>query len=94
MPVPGWELTICGLAELGEHGARDVTHVLSIIDPDHPDPTDFAGYGRRHHRLTLGSTTSSRPAGLGAAGADARRGADPLRRGPRRAPRRAGSGIS
>ena len=53
MPVPGWDLTICGLAELRDHGARDVTHVLSIIDPDHPDPTDFAQYGRRHDRLTL-----------------------------------------
>ena len=53
MPVPGWELTVCGLAELGEHGTRDVTHVLSIIDPDEPDPADFARYGREHHRLTL-----------------------------------------
>lgn len=53
MPAEGWDLTICGLTELGQHGSRDVTHVLSILDPDHPDPTDFAAYGREHRRLTL-----------------------------------------
>lgn len=45
-------LTICGLAELEQHGARGVTHVLSIIDPDCPDPQDFRRYDR-HHRTTL-----------------------------------------
>jgi len=53
MPAADWELTICGLTELGDHGGRGVTHVLSILDPDHPDPADFAGYGREHRRLTL-----------------------------------------
>lgn len=45
-------LTVCGLDEL--HGPREpaVTHVLSILDPGHPDPTAF-GTWRQHHRLTL-----------------------------------------
>jgi len=45
-------LTICGLAELEQHGSSGVTHVLSILDPDRADPDDFAGYDR-HHRTTL-----------------------------------------
>jgi len=45
-------LTICGLDELCTHGAAGVTHVLSILDPGHPDPSDFAGYAP-HTRLTL-----------------------------------------
>lgn len=36
-------LTICGLDELAGHGSAKVTHVLSILDPDTPEP-DFAGY--------------------------------------------------
>jgi hypothetical protein len=31
-------VTICGIPELGEHCAAGVTHVLSILDPDWPDP--------------------------------------------------------
>jgi predicted protein tyrosine phosphatase len=45
-------LTICGLEELTEHRSRGVTHVLSILDPDWPDPDAFAAYDR-HHRTTL-----------------------------------------
>jgi predicted protein tyrosine phosphatase len=45
-------LTICGLNELGAFSTADVTHVLSILDPTHPEPTDFASYGP-HRRLTL-----------------------------------------
>jgi predicted protein tyrosine phosphatase len=45
-------LTICGLEELDLHGARGVTHVLSILDPDHPDPEAFLDYGT-HHRTSL-----------------------------------------
>ena len=39
-----YEITICGLAELCEHSRRGVTHVVSILDPEHPDPEDFAAY--------------------------------------------------
>jgi predicted protein tyrosine phosphatase len=45
-------LSICGLTELGAFRDASVTHVLSILDPDYPDPTDFANYGP-HSRLTL-----------------------------------------
>jgi predicted protein tyrosine phosphatase len=45
-------LTICGLQELGAFQNAAVTHVLSILDPNHPDPEDFAAYGP-HKRLTL-----------------------------------------
>lgn len=45
-------LTICGLTELGTFQDAKVTHVLSILDPGYPDPTDFAAYGP-HKRLTL-----------------------------------------
>jgi predicted protein tyrosine phosphatase len=45
-------LTICGLDELTLHGTRGVTHVVSILDPDHPEPEAFAAY-ERHHRTVL-----------------------------------------
>jgi predicted protein tyrosine phosphatase len=45
-------LTICGLEELGEHSTRRVTHVLSILDPEWPDPETFRAY-ERHHRTVL-----------------------------------------
>lgn len=43
--------TVCGLDELPEHGARGVSHVLSILDPGRAEP-DFAAYGA-HRRTTL-----------------------------------------
>ena len=43
-------LTICGLDEIEGHGSRAVTHVLSILDPEWPDP-DFGPYGP--HRRTV-----------------------------------------
>jgi predicted protein tyrosine phosphatase len=45
-------LTICGISELPDQGARSVTHVLSILDPDHPDPEAFQAYDP-HHRTVL-----------------------------------------
>src|ERR1041385_960459 len=47
-----FRVTICGIPELGEHCAAGVTHVLSIIAPDWPDPPDFADF-TPHRRLTL-----------------------------------------
>lgn len=43
--------TVCGLEELPGHGAKGVSHVLSILDPGWPDP-DFGGYSA-HRRTTL-----------------------------------------
>jgi predicted protein tyrosine phosphatase len=45
-------LTVCGLDELDEHAARGVTHILSILDPDWPDPVAFLGFDP-HFRVTL-----------------------------------------
>lgn len=44
-------LTVCGLEELESHGSRAVSHVLSILDPDWPDPS-FALYPP-HSRTVL-----------------------------------------
>lgn len=49
---PTRRLTICGIPELGTFQNAAVTHVLSILDPGHPEPADFAAYGP-HKRLTL-----------------------------------------
>lgn len=46
------DLTVCGIDELTAQSARNVTHVLSIIDPDRPALTEFSGYGD-HVRTTL-----------------------------------------
>ncbi len=51
-PVSISVLTICGISELPDQGARSVTHVLSILDPDHPDPDAFGAYDP-HHRTVL-----------------------------------------
>lgn len=45
-------LTICGISELPDQQERAVTHVLSILDPDHPDPEAFGAYDP-HHRTIL-----------------------------------------
>ena len=43
-------ITICGISELGEHCAAGVTHVLSILGPNSPDPPEFAAFAP-HRRL-------------------------------------------
>lgn len=50
-PLVPFRITICGLDELCLHGQSGVSHVLTILDPDWPDPADFAGYGP--HRRTV-----------------------------------------
>ncbi|MGC2411846.1 MAG: protein-tyrosine-phosphatase, partial [Stellaceae bacterium] len=47
-----FRVTICGIPELDEHSAAGVTHVLSILDPDWPDPPAFATFAP-HRRLAL-----------------------------------------
>ena len=44
--------TVCGLEELSGHGARGVSHVLSLLDPGTPEPEAFAAYDA-HRRTTL-----------------------------------------
>jgi predicted protein tyrosine phosphatase len=45
-------ITICGIPELGEHSAAGVTHVLSILGPNSPNPPEFAAFAP-HRRLIL-----------------------------------------
>src|SRR5579883_357662 len=45
-------ITVCGLEELHSHADRKVSHVLSILDPDQPEPEAFGAYGE-HARLEL-----------------------------------------
>jgi predicted protein tyrosine phosphatase len=45
-------VTICGIDELPLHGAAGVTHVLSILDPDWPEPEAFLRFDP-HRRLEL-----------------------------------------
>jgi len=45
-------ITICGIPELGAHSAAGVTHVLSILGPDSPDPPELAAFAP-HRRLVL-----------------------------------------
>jgi predicted protein tyrosine phosphatase len=47
-----FRVTICGIPELPEHCGAGVTHILSILDPDWPDPEAFADYAP-HRRLAL-----------------------------------------
>lgn len=49
---PAFRITICGIPELDQHGAAGVTHVLSILDPEYPDPPAFAAFAP-HRRLSL-----------------------------------------
>jgi predicted protein tyrosine phosphatase len=45
-------ITVCGIEELAGHADRKVSHVLSILDPDHAEPEAFGAYGE-HARLEL-----------------------------------------
>jgi predicted protein tyrosine phosphatase len=45
-------IAVCGLEELAGHADRQVSHVLSILDPEQPEPEAFGAYGE-HARLEL-----------------------------------------
>ncbi len=49
---PPFGITVCGVEELAGHGATRATHVLSILDPDHPVPEAFGTFGE-HDKLEL-----------------------------------------
>lgn len=49
-PLLPYKITICGLNELDAYCAAQVSHVLSILDPGHPDTVSFRRYGP-HQRL-------------------------------------------
>ncbi|MCB8881830.1 protein-tyrosine-phosphatase [Acidisoma cellulosilytica] len=50
--TPRFGMTVCGIEELGSHAGLAATHVLSILDPDHPVPEAFGQYGE-HAKLEL-----------------------------------------
>ncbi len=45
-------ITVCGIEELDGHGRTGASHVLSILDPDHPVPEAFGSFGE-HVKLEL-----------------------------------------
>ena len=51
-----FDISVCGIEELcemgGFAGGQGASHVLSILDPGHPVPDAFGGYGE-HARLEL-----------------------------------------
>jgi Predicted protein tyrosine phosphatase len=49
-PLVPFRITICGLGELDQHAAAGIDHVVSILDPDYPDPACFRRY-RQHRRV-------------------------------------------
>src|SRR5271165_4134545 len=51
-PLAFSSLTVCGLDELERHERGGVTHVLSILDPDWPEPAAFETFGP-HFRATF-----------------------------------------
>lgn len=50
-PLLPFPLTICGIDELPRHAGAGVSHVLSILDPDWPDPEHFAAFGPHRRQL-------------------------------------------
>ena len=47
-----FEITVCGIEELAGYCQAGVSHVLSLLDPDHPPPPAFGAFGE-HARLEL-----------------------------------------
>jgi len=47
-----FEITVCGIGELGRYAARGVSHVLSLLDPRMVERPSFAAFGA-HRRLEL-----------------------------------------
>ena len=50
--APPFGITVCGIEELAGHCSAQASHVLSILDPDHPVPEAFGAFGE-HEKLEL-----------------------------------------
>ena len=50
--APPFGMFVCGIEELEGHCATNASHVLSILDPDHPVPEAFGAFGE-HVKLEL-----------------------------------------
>jgi predicted protein tyrosine phosphatase len=51
-PFAPFRITVCGIEELSGHHDANVSHVLSILDPEWPVPEVFGAFGE-HARLEL-----------------------------------------
>jgi predicted protein tyrosine phosphatase len=55
-PIPSdivpFKITVCGIDELSDHCDAGASHVLSILDPDAPEPPVFGAFGE-HERVEL-----------------------------------------
>jgi len=47
-----FDMTVCGIEELAGHCSTGASHVLSILDPDHPVPEAFGTFGE-HRKLEM-----------------------------------------
>ena len=57
-----FQLTICGIDELSDHCAGDVTHVLSILDPGWPEPEPLSSFDiNRRLRLRFHDVIEAQP---------------------------------
>ncbi len=45
-------ITVCGIEELAGHCSTGASHVLSILDPDHPVPEAFGAFGE-HEKVEV-----------------------------------------
>ncbi len=50
-PLLPFPLTICGIDELPHHAETGISHVLTIIDPEWPDPEHFSAF--KPHQRTI-----------------------------------------
>lgn len=50
--APPFGITVCGIEELAGHCSTGASHVLSILDPDHPVPEAFGTFGE-HRKLEV-----------------------------------------
>jgi len=50
-PIAISVLTVCGVEELPGHAARNVTHVLTLVDPDTAEIGAFEAYDDHHRRV-------------------------------------------
>jgi len=52
MPLMPFEISICGIEELEPFATQGVTHLLSVLDPEYPEPESL-GLLSPTHRLQL-----------------------------------------
>jgi predicted protein tyrosine phosphatase len=62
MPLTPFEISICGIDELAPFETRGVTHLLSVLDPDYPEPVSLALLNPTHRlQLRFHDSIDARP---------------------------------